>query len=128
MQPTSGAFQVAIQGSHQAVCQCNVLRGGKIVRTLPIVSGSTTADRTSAQMRSFSCTLGDPDGTLTPTDMASLLAPFGTQVELFRGVRLKSVTAVTDLDNDVSTWSQGTNNGTTVDPVTGDLILAWGQI
>lgn len=94
---------------------------------LPIVAGSVSADRTSAQMRQFSATLADPDGSLTPADMSAILAPFGTRAQIWRGVRVTNVAAVQDIDNDIASWSQGTNNGTIADPVTGQLILGWGH-
>lgn len=128
MQATSLAFQAAIQGSHQAVCQVNVLQKGQLVMQLPIFDGIVTADQTSAQMRSFTASVGDPTGTLTPKDMTSLLSPFGTMVQIFKGVRLFSIAAVTDLDNSAAAFNQGTNNGTVGDPSTGHLILAWGNI
>ncbi|MCW2904199.1 MAG: hypothetical protein JWO67_6464 [Streptosporangiaceae bacterium] len=128
MQPTSLAFQTAVQGSHHSVCLVNVIQKGQVVMQLPIVDGTVTADRTSAQMRSFTLTLGDPDGSLTPKDMTSLLAPFGSMCQIFRGVRISTVSAVVDLDNTAAAFNQGTNNGTTGDPATGHLILAWGSI
>jgi hypothetical protein len=127
MQPTSLAFQTAVQGSHHAVCQVNILQKGQIVMQLSIFDGTVTADRTSAQMRSFTASVGDPTGTLTPKDMTSVLSPFGTQVQIFKGVRIFAVAAVSRIDNSIVTWSQGTNNGTIADPTVGDLILGWGH-
>lgn len=127
MQPTSLAFQTAVQGSHHSVCVFRVLQKGQIVAELPIFDGQVTADRTSAQMRSFTAQLGDPDGQYTPADMTGLLAPFGTMCQIFRGVRISDVDAVSRLDSGPSTWGQGTNNGTTTD-ASGALALAYGII
>jgi hypothetical protein len=125
MQPTSSAFQAVIQGSHQSVCRVDIIRNGSVVMQLPIVDGSVTADRTAAQMRQFDATLTDPDGTLTPADMSAVLAPFGTRAQLWRGVLIVNIDAVQDVDNSAATFSQGTNNGTIGDPVSGALILGW---
>lgn len=125
MQPTSSAFQAAVQGSHQAICRFDIIQNGTVVMQLPIVDGNVTADRTAAQMRSFDATLGDPDGTLTPEDMSAVLAPFGTRAQLWRGVLINEVDAVQDLDNTAAAFNEGTNNGTIGDPVTGSLILGW---
>lgn len=125
MQPISLAFQNAIQGSHHSVCLVNVIQKGQVVLQLPIFDGLVSADRTSAQMRSFNASVGDPDGSLTPADMTGLLAPFGTMVQIFRGVRIFNVTAVSRLDSSAAAWSAGTNNGTIGDPSTGHLILGW---
>jgi hypothetical protein len=127
VQPISLAFQNAVQGSHHSVCLVNVIQKGQIVLQLPIFDGIVTADRTSAQMRSFSASVGDADGSLTPQDMTGLLAPFGTMVQIFRGVRIFAVATAFRLDSNVATWSQGTNNGTIADPTVGDLILGWGH-
>lgn len=125
MQPTSSAFQAAVQGSHQAICRFDIIQNGIVVMQLPIVSGNVTADRTAAQMRQFDAVLADPDGSLTPADMSALLAPFGTHAQIWRGVLITQVLAVQDLDNTAATFNQGTNNGTIGDPVTGALILGW---
>ena len=125
MQATSSAFQTAVQGSHQSVCLVNVIQNGKVVSTLDVYDGSVSADRTAAQQRRFTASVGDPDGELTPADISSMLAPFGTRLQLFRGIRLASVATVSRLDHTVATWSEGTNNGTIADPTTGDLILGY---
>jgi hypothetical protein len=127
VQPTSLAFQTAVMGSHHAVCVVRIIQKGQIVMDLPIFDGQVTADRTSAQMRSFTAQVGDPDGSLTPEDMTGLLAPFGTMAQIFRGVRIFDIDAVSRLDNSPSTWGQGTNNGTTTD-ASGALALAYGII
>lgn len=127
MQPVSDAFQAAVQRSHQAVCQVDIIDDGIVVASLPVFDGSVTADRTAAQMRTFTASLGDPDGIYTPATMSDLLAPFGRRAAIRKGVRIESVTAVQDIDNDVPSFTEGWNNGTIADPTTGDLILGWGS-
>lgn len=126
MQPVSDAFQKAVQGSHQAVCEVNIIEDGIVVAQLPIFDGSVSADRTAAQMRTFTASLGDPDGTYTPATMADLLG-LGRRVQIRKGVRIESVTSVQDIANDVPTFTNAWNNGTIADPATGDLILGWGS-
>lgn len=122
---TSDQFRAEVKKSHQAVCRMDIIQNGQVVMTLPVFDGSVTADRTSAQMRQFSASVADPDGTLTPADMNAVLAPFGTRVKLYRGVRIPNIVTIADLDNTVVTWADGTNNGTVADPATGDLILGF---
>lgn len=128
MQPTSLAFQTTVAGSHQSICRFDVIQNGKVVASLPIVDGNVSADRTAAQMRAFSAVIADVDGSLTPADISGLLAPFGTRCQIYRGVVIPNVVMVVDLDNSAVTFAEGNNNGTYADPLTGDLILAWGNI
>jgi hypothetical protein len=75
-------------------------------------SGSATADRTADQMRSFEVEMSDPTGTLTPVDMNSILAPFGTRMQLFKGVRLRSVDTHAAFYGTQRTWApSGTSTG-----------------
>lgn len=90
MQGRSGEFDDTVQKSHIAVVAADVVKDGKVVANLEPHAGSMTADRTAAQMRTFQFEVIDRDGTLAPTGMTSLLAPFGTRVQLYRGVRIRS--------------------------------------
>jgi len=120
------AFQDAVRRSHTAMCEMDVIGpNGQVIMTIPVHDGSVTADRTAGQMRRFTAMIADPDGTLTPATMADALAPFGNSVQLWRGVRIENIQTVSDLDNDVASWADGTNNGTSTDPATGELILGW---
>lgn len=126
MQGFSDAFAETVQNSHTAVVLVQAIQNGKVVATLEVVAGSVTADRTGAQLRTMQFELIDRDGTLTPTGMSSLLAPFGTRVQLYRGLRIKNVetlSAVYGAGN--SSWaphSTGVMNGTKSDQ-SGNLIL-----
>jgi len=121
MQGVSDAFQAAVKGSHTAVCEVDIIQNGKVVAQLQPYDGTATADRTAAQMRSATVSFGDPTGTLTPADMSSMLAPFGTLFQPKRGVRILSTTIIQDLDNNFTTWSGGTHMGTVADVSTGVL-------
>lgn len=127
MRGTSPAFDAAVVTNHQAICQVDVLQDGKVVRQLAVHSGSVKADRTAAQMRSFDVEVSDPDGTLTPDGISALLAPFGTRLQLYRGVRIKNVQTQVAFYNTQSSWSVvtpfGQLNGVVGDPTTGALRL-----
>jgi hypothetical protein len=125
VQPTSAAFQAAIQGSNQSVAQVNIIQDNKIVMILAAFDGAVTADGTAANQRTCSVSVGDEDGSLTPADISGVTAPFGTRMQILRGVTIEAPAAVVDLDNSVVTWAQGTNNGTIGDPTTGALVLGW---
>src|SRR5437879_3128868 len=91
MQGRSAEFDTYVSKPHRAVPRADVIQDGKVVAQLAVHTGSVTADRTAAQMRSFEVEVSDPDGTLTPEGMGSLLAPFGTRMQISRGVRISSV-------------------------------------
>lgn len=105
MQGHSAAFEQAVSGSHIANCLVDVIQDQKVVATLVAHSGSVTADRTAAQMRSFDVEITDPTGTLTPEGMGALLAPFGTRLQLWRGVRLSSTDIIALRNNTQASWA-----------------------
>lgn len=125
MQPTSAAFQAAVQGSNQSVAQVNIIQDNKIVMIVAAFDGSVTADGTAANQRTCAVMVGDEDGSLTPADISAVTAPFGTRMQILRGVTIEAEAAVVDLDNSVPSWAEGTNNGTIGDPTTGALVLGW---
>jgi hypothetical protein len=126
MLPTSDAYQAAVQTSHVTTAKVNVIQNGKVVDELPIFDGEVTADATAANRRQCTISIADPTGKYTPEDAKSQLTPFGTQLQAFLGVRIPGVQLVEDYDNSPATWGQRTNQGMTVDPVTGNLVLAYG--
>lgn len=111
MQGTSNAFTAAIQKPHTAVVAAEVIQNGKVVADLEVYAGSITADRTAAQMRTMQFEIIDRDGTLAPTGMTSLLAPFGTRIQLYRGVRIKNVAVVSAIYNAANPWTPQTSTG-----------------
>lgn len=127
MRGFSAAFGSIVKASHTAVCKVDVIQNDKIVRQLDVHGGSMTADRTAAQLRSFEVKVSDPDGTLTPASMASLLAPFGTRLQLWRGVQIPDVTITSTFHNTqpswVSTTPTGVNNGTVGSATDGALVM-----
>lgn len=125
MRGTSPDFDAAAITNHTAICQVDVLQNGKVIRQLAVHSGSVKADRTAAQMRSFDVEVSDPDGTLTPDGISALLAPFGTRLQIYRGIRLENVETVVSFHNTQSAWSVFTDygqlNGVVGDPSSGNL-------
>jgi hypothetical protein len=126
MQGRTPEFDATVSKPHRAVSRVDILQNGKVVNELAIHAGSVTADRTAAQMRSFQVEVSDPDGTLTPEDMTSQIAPFGTRVQIWRGVRIQNTQTVTGFYNAAHPWTPltptGDLNGLKID-TDGGLIL-----
>lgn len=128
MQARSPEFDATITKPHTAVQQVDVIQNGKVVDQLAIHSGSVAADRTAAQMRTFEVEVSDPNGTLTPDGMTSELAPFGTRIQLYKGVRISDVQVQTVFYGTLDSWvpsgvSTGTLSSTLVDPSDGSITL-----
>lgn len=104
MQSRSPEFDATIVDSHTAVAQCSVIQNGKVVDELAVHAGAVTADRTAAQMRTFEVVLSDPSGTLTPEGMTSELAPFGTRIQLYKGVRISNVQVQAQFFGTQNSW------------------------
>ena len=111
MQGRSAEFDSTIQKSHTAVVGAHVIQNGNVVKDLEVHAGSVTADRTAAQMRTFEFEVIDRDGTLTPTGMTSTLAPFGSRVQLERGVRIKNVEVQSVMYPIGDSWTPDTLTG-----------------
>lgn len=127
MRGTSPDFDAAVGRSHTAISQVDVIQNGKVIRQLAVHSGSVKADRTAAQQRSFDVECSDQDGTLTPDGISAVLAPFGTRLQIYRGVRIENVQTVVGHFDTVSSWQVsstfGMLNGVVGDPSTGSLRL-----
>lgn len=127
MQGFSADFAATIQNSHTAVVSAKVIQNGSVVATLEAHAGSVTADRTAAQMRTLQFEIIDRDGTLAPTSMNSLLAPFGSQILLERGVRIKNTEIISAMWDAANPWTPQTPTGQMVsvkiDPSDGSLTL-----
>jgi hypothetical protein len=125
MRGSSKAFQSAVVGDHISICRVDVVRDGRVVQQLAVHKGGVTADKTAAQLRNFDVEVSDPEGTLTPAGMASLLAPFGTRLQLWRGIRFENITTLRFYANSPDAWQvvtpQGQMNGVVADPSTGEL-------
>jgi hypothetical protein len=126
VQGHSAEFDEALRLSHTAVSRAELISDGKVIRELEVHAGSVTADRTAAQMRSFGIDILDRDGTLLPTGMGSDLAPFGSRIQLYRGVRLENVQTIEARYDATNPWTAqtptGAMNGVKID-VDGGLVL-----
>ncbi len=101
MRPASAAFRAAIRESHTAVVVVEVLRDGEVVEggtltaypTATAISGTVTLDSRAASRGRFELVVVD-DGTLgmVPTVATSLLAPYGNEVRIRRGLVLPTGT------------------------------------
>jgi len=111
---TSGDFDALVKTTHQHVAKVEVHRDGVLVRTLAVHAGSVDADRNNKLMRRFSASVADPDGLLTPEGIRDLLAPFGTELWLFRGVRIPLKVDNVSRNEEAEDWESGIGWGVTV--------------
>lgn len=111
MQGITDDAAATLRKSHTAVSRADLISDGKVIRGLEAHAGAVTADRTAAQMRSFAIDLIDRDGTLTPEDMSSDLAPFGSRIQLYRGVRISSVEFASATYSAAYPWTPTTPTG-----------------
>lgn len=118
----STEFRAAVSGPHEHVALVEVEQDGAVVRTLAVHDGSVDADRSNRILRRFTAAVSDPAGELTPAGIRDLLAPFGTVLRLYRGVRIPQVVRVTDVDDVQAQWAEGTRVGTSATDG-GDLVL-----
>lgn len=111
-----------VRSAHEHRALVEVVRDGAVVRTLAVVRGSVDADRSGRILRRFDAVVTDPTGELTPAGIRDLLAPFGTELRLYRGVRVPDQTHLVDIFDTQAQWDTGTRSGTVADSV-GDLVL-----
>ena len=88
MWPVTDAFREAVRQSHKVVTRVDILNDGVTIGTLYPVDGSVSVDSRRAVRRTLSMTVVDEDGTLTPSQSATtgLLAPYGTELAVYRGI------------------------------------------
>ena len=118
----SDAFADQVRRPHTSVARVEVVRDGSVVRTLAVLAGTVEADRSGRILRRFSASVADPTGELTPSGIRDLLAPFGTVLRMYRGVRIPVVNSTTQLTNTTAEWALGTHAGT-IAHASGDLVL-----
>jgi len=111
---TSPDFDMLVKTTHQVIARVNVWRDFQLVRTLNVHAGSVDADRNNKLMRRFSASVADPDGLLTPEGIRDLLAPFGTELHLERGIRIPMAIDFVSLNEEADDWESGTGWGVTV--------------
>lgn len=111
-----------VRGPHTSVALVEVVRDGAVIRTLAVHHGEVDGDRSNRILRRFSAKVADPTGELTPAGIRDLLAPFGTELRLYRGALIPGVQTFTDVDDTAAQWADGTRVGTVADAA-GDLVL-----
>lgn len=113
MLPTTSNFKTAVRTSHQVITKAEVRSpDGALLLTLSfsagldkggvkLSAGQVVVDAENNVRRSFSLDiLSDPTSTLVPSNYSSILAPFGNEVWVYRGVQYS--TPITLLSADVS--------------------------
>jgi len=86
MFPVSDRFLEALRVSHEVVTRIDVFYGGILVyQDLPVEEGTVTVDEGSQVRRSANLTVADPS--LDPSSIIDLLAPFGTEFMVRRGIK-----------------------------------------
>lgn len=121
---TLSAEALAALGSHdqQVASRVEVLRDGQVVRELAVDGGSVTIAAGDGIRRRCTIELHDPDGLLTPATATDLLAPFGTELRLSRGVELPGGAPLVEHIDTNTEWDAGTHDGTAA--VGGRLTIA----
>lgn len=90
MYQATADFIAAVQGSHTAVLKAQVVNNGDVLYDFTVVDGSASANGGDSIRRECSIELLDTNGNLMPKEAGDLLMPFGTEVQLKRGVRFTS--------------------------------------
>jgi hypothetical protein len=122
MQGTSREFQDLVRGPHHVRSRIDVIRDDQYIRSLDAIAGAVNMDRSAKYQRRFSATVVDPDGSLTPGEMRDLLAPFGTEVRVYRGALITGTKEALDIDTTQAQFAEGTHTNT-IAHASGDLIL-----
>ena len=79
-------FDQAVLDGAAVRVRCDVLRNGVAVGTVPLAAGTVTANRGQRIRRSASVTVADES--LAPSLPTDMLAPYGAELRLWRGVLL----------------------------------------
>lgn len=88
MYPVSDLFLSALRSSHSAVVRLDAYRGGVLLASdLPISAGSVTVDASSKVRRQLTATIADPSLAPAAGDPDAMLAPYGTELRAYRGIR-----------------------------------------
>lgn len=88
MWPVSAEFASKVRSSHRAVTVVEVWDTTSRLATLLPVGGAVTVDRSRTVRRDLTAELADPDGAWTPADATGLLAPYGNELKVWRGIVL----------------------------------------
>lgn len=86
MRTVTARFAATVNGSHQIATRVRVLEAGEPVHTIDAtVDGTVTLDITAATRGRMDLTIAG--GELVPTDATDLLAPYGNEIQVERGIR-----------------------------------------
>lgn len=92
MQTVSQTFLDALHGSIEPLVRVDAWRGADLLSDpkagLPVVGGQLTVTAGQAIRSRLTLIVADPDGELLPTSTSAALAPFGTELRLWAGLRL----------------------------------------
>jgi len=85
MWDASDRFLEALRGPHEVTTRVDVFFGGALIeQDLKVENGSVTVDEGSQVRRTANLTIADP--ALDPAGVIDLLAPFGTEILVRRGI------------------------------------------
>ncbi len=119
MEQVSPALKTAVTESGVVATRIDVIQNGKVTAELDgEIDGSVTANRTSAQQRSLSLLVADPNGYIGQDT-----EPFYTRLQPFRGAKIQQTAYIRDRDDSLVTWAAGQHVGTYAAP-TGALMFA----
>jgi Domain of unknown function (DUF5047) len=82
----SDRMKTALQGSHRVVVTAEVMEQGELLATLPSVTGGNVQVEHSGVTRSGTVEIEDASNLLTPGEATDLLAPYGNDLRISRGV------------------------------------------
>lgn len=88
MYPASAAYKAAIRTNHKVISKAEIWGGGSFLTSLNIDSGKVSVNVSSAVRRTCSVHLSTSVATsdLVPDNDFDLLAPFGNELRLYRGI------------------------------------------
>lgn len=89
MRSVSSEFLAAVRGSHQMALRATVLATDGTSQEVPLVAGDVTLDVRATVRGRLACTIAsDPALDLVPSSPSDLLAPYGNELQVERGVVL----------------------------------------
>lgn len=84
MQAVTNRFLETLKKPHKIATRCDLLSGGEVIDTLPLIDGNVTID--DVAIRTTATITVQDDGTLVPGDVHDPLAPLGNEIRLWRGI------------------------------------------
>jgi hypothetical protein len=86
----SDEFYRRIRRSHRVVSYVEMIAPDQEARTLRVLDGEVSCDRSAQVRRSLNCTLIDPTGEITPRHTGEVLTPYGTTLRPYRGIEWRN--------------------------------------